>query len=184
MDAERIGALTAQLADISRRLAGVEKQGQRAIQRAGAVRYNPFADTGSNQSFVLAILDTRGDGFVLSSMHSRQQTRVFLKLRPWWPQAGGRPLKPQQDSQAQKKAQESQQERGDRYQNRFRFRDRSTLCVTGRAANSRAHPLLDSAGEQTSTRCHQAAPPSRRKAAFRAQRGASARTQTGSTERT
>lgn len=79
MDADRIAALAAQLADISRRLAGVEAQGPRAMQRVGVVRYNPFADTGSNQSFVLAILDARGDGFVLSSMHSRQQTRVFLK---------------------------------------------------------------------------------------------------------
>lgn len=71
--------LTAQVADINRRLSGAETLGQRAIQHVGVVRFNPFADTGSNQSFVLAILDARGDGFVLSSMHSRQQTRVFLK---------------------------------------------------------------------------------------------------------
>lgn len=50
-----------------------------AIQRVGVVRYNPFEDTGSNQSFVLAMLDARGDGFVLSSLHSRQATRMFLK---------------------------------------------------------------------------------------------------------
>ncbi|HEY8135045.1 MAG TPA: DUF4446 family protein [Candidatus Limnocylindrales bacterium] len=52
---------------------------QGAIQRVGVVRYNPFEDTGSNQSFVLAMLDARGDGFVLSSLHSRQATRMFLK---------------------------------------------------------------------------------------------------------
>jgi hypothetical protein len=51
----------------------------KTIQRVGIVRYNPFEDTGSNQSFVLAMLDPRGDGFVMSSLHSRQQTRVFLK---------------------------------------------------------------------------------------------------------
>ena len=56
-----------------------EARGRIAIQRVGVVRYNPFADTGSNQSFALALLDARGDGFVLSSLHSRQQTRVFLK---------------------------------------------------------------------------------------------------------
>jgi hypothetical protein len=50
-----------------------------AMQRVGVVRYNPFEDTGSNQSFVLAMLDGRGDGFVLSSLHSRQATRMFLK---------------------------------------------------------------------------------------------------------
>lgn len=52
---------------------------ERAVQRVGVVRYNPFEDTGSNQSFVLAMLDARGDGFVLSSLHSRQATRIFLK---------------------------------------------------------------------------------------------------------
>ena len=49
------------------------------MQRIGVVRYNPFEDTGSNQSFVLAMLDARGDGFVLSTLHSRQATRMFLK---------------------------------------------------------------------------------------------------------
>ena len=79
IDGERINALAARIDEIDKRLTGAQTQGQRAIQRVGVVRYNPFADTGSNQSFVLAILDARGDGFVLTSLHSRQQTRVFLK---------------------------------------------------------------------------------------------------------
>ncbi len=83
IDAERLGALAAQLADISRRLAGAETQGQRAIQRVGVVRYNPFADTGSNQSFVLDILDARGDGLVLSS-------NAFAPADESFPEVGGR----------------------------------------------------------------------------------------------
>ena len=71
VDVDRVNQLAAQL--------------ERAIQRVGVVRYNPFEDTGSNQSFVLAMLDARGDGFVLSSLHSRQATRVFLK-----PVSGGK----------------------------------------------------------------------------------------------
>ncbi len=78
-DAERIDSLTKQLESVGGRLQAAESQGQRSIQKVGIVRYNPFEDTGSNQSFVLAILDARGDGFVLSSLHSRQATRVFLK---------------------------------------------------------------------------------------------------------
>ncbi|MEP7379552.1 MAG: DUF4446 family protein, partial [Chloroflexota bacterium] len=65
VDADRVNRLATQL--------------EGAIQRVGVVRYNPFEDTGSNQSFVLAMLDARGDGFVLSSLHSRQATRMFLK---------------------------------------------------------------------------------------------------------
>lgn len=78
-EAERIDRLARELAATTGRLETVEAQGQRSIQRVGVVRYNPFEDTGSNQSFVLAMLDARGHGFVLSSLHSRQQTRVFLK---------------------------------------------------------------------------------------------------------
>lgn len=56
-----------------------EAVGRRAVQHVGLVRYNPFEDTGSNQSFALALLDADADGVVLSSLHSRQQTRVYLK---------------------------------------------------------------------------------------------------------
>jgi hypothetical protein len=67
------------------RISQLASQLESAIQHVGVVRYNPFEDTGSNQSFVLAMLDARGDGFVLSSLHSRQATRMFLK-----PVSGGK----------------------------------------------------------------------------------------------
>ena len=75
----RVDAIAAQLDAAAQRIETQESLGRRSIQRVGIVRYNPFEDTGSNQSFVLAMLDAQGDGFVLSSLHSRQQTRVFLK---------------------------------------------------------------------------------------------------------
>ena len=52
---------------------------ERSIQRIGIVRFNPFADTGGDQSFALALLDARGDGIVISSLHSRSDTRLFTK---------------------------------------------------------------------------------------------------------
>ena len=51
----------------------------RAFQRVGLVRYNPFEETGGNQSFALALLDADGDGWVLSSLHARTGTRVYAK---------------------------------------------------------------------------------------------------------
>jgi hypothetical protein len=79
VDADRVELLAKQLAATGQRLEAAEANAQKAMQRIGVVRYNPFEDTGSNQSFVLAILDARGDGFVLSTLHSRQATRMFLK---------------------------------------------------------------------------------------------------------
>lgn len=52
---------------------------QRSIQRIGVVRFNPFPDTGGDQSFAIALLDKIGNGLVISSLHSRADTRVFAK---------------------------------------------------------------------------------------------------------
>jgi hypothetical protein len=49
------------------------------LQRVGLVRYNPFEETGGNQSFALALLDAKGDGIVVSSLHARAGTRVYAK---------------------------------------------------------------------------------------------------------
>jgi len=57
----------------------LERLSQRTIQRVGLVRFNPFADTGGDQSFAIALLDAEGNGLVLSSLHSRTDTRVFAK---------------------------------------------------------------------------------------------------------
>jgi hypothetical protein len=43
------------------------------------VRFNPFEDTGGNQSFALAMLDARGDGLIINSLHSRGSTRIYAK---------------------------------------------------------------------------------------------------------
>ena len=49
------------------------------LQKIGLVRYNPFAETGGNQSFCLAVLDGNNSGLVISSLHSRDTTRVYAK---------------------------------------------------------------------------------------------------------
>jgi hypothetical protein len=67
------------------RAATLERESRKALQRLGIVRYNPFEDTGGNQSFVLALLDADGDGVVLTSLHTRQATRLYAK-----PVRGGR----------------------------------------------------------------------------------------------
>ncbi len=62
--------------------AGLQKQIDKSInyvQKVGIVRFNPFADTGSDQSFVLAILDGTDSGMVLTSLHSRTNTRWYAK---------------------------------------------------------------------------------------------------------
>ena len=57
----------------------LERDLKRSFSKVGLVRYNPFEDTGGNQSFALALLDSHGDGFLVSSLHARNQTRVYAK---------------------------------------------------------------------------------------------------------
>ena len=75
----RADRLNTQVQELAARLPVVERQSAASLQRVGIVRYNPFADTGGQQSFAVAMLDSRGSGFVISSLHSRQATRIYLK---------------------------------------------------------------------------------------------------------
>jgi hypothetical protein len=75
----RVHDVIRDLEQVEARTAILERDIQASLGRVGLVRYNPFQDTGGNQSFALAILDAHGDGFVISSLHSRSSTRVYAK---------------------------------------------------------------------------------------------------------
>ena len=64
---------------IKRDIEGIKREDLTHIQRVGLLRFNPFDDTGGNQSFALSLLDDHGDGVVISSLHSRETTRIYGK---------------------------------------------------------------------------------------------------------
>jgi hypothetical protein len=74
-------ALTAEreLAAQAARIAALEKVAQSEVPRIGFLRYNAFDDVGSDQSYALALLTREGDGVVLSSIYSREETRTYGK---------------------------------------------------------------------------------------------------------
>lgn len=76
---DRIETLTQRLDALNKLHRDLEELTHRTIQKVGVVRYNPFADTGGDQSFAIALLDSLGNGVVISSLHSRTDTRVFAK---------------------------------------------------------------------------------------------------------
>lgn len=59
-------------------LAKTKKDLERLV-RVGMVRYNPYGDTGGDQSFSIALLSEKGSGVVITSLHARSGTRVFAK---------------------------------------------------------------------------------------------------------
>ena len=50
-----------------------------AISRIGLIRFDAFDDAGGAQSFALALVEDDGDGIVLTSLHSRPTTRLYVK---------------------------------------------------------------------------------------------------------
>jgi hypothetical protein len=85
LEATLVGHLR-RIAEVDKRLAELELEYERlsvtnsvASQKIALIRFNPFGDTGGDQSFSLAVLDAHNSGYVLTSIHGRQGTRVYVK---------------------------------------------------------------------------------------------------------
>ena len=51
----------------------------RGLHKFEVIRFNPFKDIGGDQSFAIALLDGKNNGLVISSLHTREGTRVYAK---------------------------------------------------------------------------------------------------------
>ncbi len=76
---ERNKDLEEKLKEAFSRIKNLEEISQRTIQKTGIVRFNPFNDLGGNQSFVIALLDDKNNGFVISSLFVKEGNRVYAK---------------------------------------------------------------------------------------------------------
>lgn len=84
----KVNGLGSQIDDLKDRVSEEAERGLAHIQRVELIRFNPYEDTGGDQSFAIAMLDKNGNGLVLTSHHARSGTRVFAK-----PVVMGRPEK-------------------------------------------------------------------------------------------
>lgn len=57
----------------------IDKHLTKPLQKIGLIRYNPFGEIGGDHSFSLTVLNQDDEGFVLTSLHTRDRTRVYLK---------------------------------------------------------------------------------------------------------
>jgi Protein of unknown function (DUF4446) len=72
-------ANTDELKTLERRVDLIEEDGKFHIQKVGIVRFNPFKELGGDHSFSLAILDSYDSGIIITSLHTRDRTRVYMK---------------------------------------------------------------------------------------------------------
>ena len=65
--------------DLLKKVNAQEEAGKLHIQKVGLIRFNPFKELGGDHSFSLAVLDGEDNGVVITSLHTRDRTRVYMK---------------------------------------------------------------------------------------------------------
>ena len=64
---------------MEKELALVGQKLRKSVRGLETIRFNPFPDQGSNQSFAIGIQNEDGDGVVISSLYSRDRMSIFAK---------------------------------------------------------------------------------------------------------
>lgn len=76
---QRLGSLRAEVDRLRGRVESVADDTTQSLRNVAVVRYDAFGDMGGRLSFSAAILDDRGDGVVISSIHGRGESRTYAK---------------------------------------------------------------------------------------------------------
>jgi hypothetical protein len=76
---DEIHSLKKAKADIEAEISVINTKLKKTVRGLETIRFNPFPDQGSNQSFAIGMLNEEGDGLVISSLYSRERMSVFAK---------------------------------------------------------------------------------------------------------
>ena len=76
---DRVEEVDQRLQELTEQYTRLSSAQSLSSQKISLVRFNPFGDPGGDQSFSLAVLDAHDSGYVLTSIHGRQGTRVYVK---------------------------------------------------------------------------------------------------------
>lgn len=76
---ERAEDAAKKVSEMEKKLAELQKQLQGCVQKVEIIRYNAFADTGSDLSFSLALLDMENDGLLLTGIYGRNESYTYAK---------------------------------------------------------------------------------------------------------
>lgn len=64
---------------ISKHALSLDTRVSHALRNAQTIRYKAFETNGSNQSFSIALLNEKGSGVVITSLHSHERISTFAK---------------------------------------------------------------------------------------------------------
>ena len=77
--AAQVAGLRGEVEQLRSQLAGSVQSVEQSLRHVAVVRYDAFGDMGGRLSFSAAIIDDRGDGLVISSIHARGESRTYAK---------------------------------------------------------------------------------------------------------
>ncbi|MCE0486816.1 DUF4446 family protein [Ornithinimicrobium sediminis] len=75
----RVDGESARTDEVERAVAELRDGLAQTLQHVAVVRYDAFGDMGGQMSFSAAVVDDRGDGMVISSIHARGESRTYAK---------------------------------------------------------------------------------------------------------
>lgn len=64
---------------ISKHALSLDDRVSHALRNAQTIRYKAFEANGSNQSFSIALLNEKGNGVIISTLHARDRISTFAK---------------------------------------------------------------------------------------------------------
>lgn len=76
---QKVRELEKNFAECLTRLTPIESKLRTSVGRAELLRFRAFENVGGDLSFAFALLSQEGDGIVLSSIHNRDESRVYAK---------------------------------------------------------------------------------------------------------
>lgn len=66
--------------ELKKHISRVDTEAISHIQKVGLIKFNPFSEVGGDHSFSVAVLDASDTGVVITSIHTRDRTRVYAKV--------------------------------------------------------------------------------------------------------
>ena len=62
-----------------KRIINIENESKNYVRYINVIRYNPFKETGGNQSFVVSFINKNNNGVVISSLFARDRINILAK---------------------------------------------------------------------------------------------------------
>ena len=75
----QLDGLKTEIESLQHALAIAQRDVSAALRHVAVVRFDAFGDMGGRMSFSAALLDDRGDGVLLTSIHGHTESRMYVK---------------------------------------------------------------------------------------------------------